>query len=343
MNMPSPQSKDFRRLFRPSAIAIVGASADEGSISGQPLKFLRSHGYSGAIYPVNPKYQELAGLACYPDIATLPTAPDVALVAVAARRVPEVLRQCGEKGAPFAIVLTSGFAESGEDGARAQGEIAEIARRYDIGVIGPNCQGMINIAEEIYLGFGTVFGLSYRKGTVSLMSQSGGFGYAVLMLAKEEGLRFRQISRPATSRHHDAGLHRLLHRRPRNRNHRRLCRRLQGRSARRRARPQSACRRQADAHVESRQLRGRRQSRGIAHREPRRRAGFVSRRVQAGRRHRSRRRHGPRRLRPRVARQTLPSGNRLAVITISGGAGILMADRCADMGLALPALRPIRW
>jgi acyl-CoA synthetase (NDP forming) len=127
MNAPSPRSKDFRRLFRPSAIAIVGASADEGSISGQPLKFLRSHGYSGAIYPVNPKYPELAGLASYADISSLPTAPDVALVAVAAKRVPEVLRQCGEKGVPFAIVLTSGFAEIGEEGARAQGEIAEIA------------------------------------------------------------------------------------------------------------------------------------------------------------------------------------------------------------------------
>jgi acyl-CoA synthetase (NDP forming) len=170
------------------------------SISGQPLKFLRQHGYAGTIYPVNPKYREINGLACHPDIASLPSAPDVALIAVAAKRVPDVLRQCGEKGVPFAVVLTSGFAEIGEAGERAQAEIVALADRYGIGVIGPNCQGMMNIAEDVYLGFGAPFGLAYRKGAVSLTSQSGAFGNAVLMLAEQAGLGFATISRPATSR-----------------------------------------------------------------------------------------------------------------------------------------------
>ena len=122
MNAPAPHrtvnaTKDFRRLFRPTAIAVVGASADESSISGQPLKFLRQHGYAGTVYPVNPRYREIGGLACHPDMAWLPSAPDVALIAVAAKRVPDVLRQCGEKGVPFAVVLTSGFAEIGAAGA----------------------------------------------------------------------------------------------------------------------------------------------------------------------------------------------------------------------------------
>src|SRR5262245_5929378 len=194
MNAPAPfrtVSRDFRRLFHPGAIAVVGASTDESSISGQPLRFLRQHGYAETIYPVNPKYREVAGLACYPDIASLPAAPNVALITVAAKRVPNVLRQCGEKGVPFAVVLTSGFAEIGEAGAQAQAEIVALAERYRIGVVGPNCQSMMNIADDVYLGFGAPFGLTYCKGAVNLTSQNDAFGNTVLMLAEQKKLGFR--------------------------------------------------------------------------------------------------------------------------------------------------------
>ena len=83
MNAPAPisaagRTRDFRRLFRPAAVAVVGASTDESSISGQPLRFLRQHGYAGSLYPVNPKHREIRGLSCYPVLASLPSAPDVA-------------------------------------------------------------------------------------------------------------------------------------------------------------------------------------------------------------------------------------------------------------------------
>lgn len=333
--------KDLRRLFSPKAIAIVGASSDETSISGQPLKFLREHGYRGAIYPINPKYAEIGGLQCYPDMASLPAVPEVALIAVAAKRVPSVLGQCGEKGVPFAIVLTSGFAEIGAEGARAQAEIAVLAERYGLGVIGPNCQGMMNIAEDIYLGFGAPFSLSYRKGKVSLTSQSGAFGNAVLMGAVEEGLGFRHYLSTGNESCtttldlidyfiDDAGTeiisayvegfkdaHRVV---------------ALGRKALKANKPlllwkvgnSEAGARAAASHTAN--LGGA----PALYRAAFRQAGIIE--VSdvtdlADCAH-------------ALLTRRLPRGNRIAVITLSGGAGILMADRCADAGLVLPALAP---
>ena len=108
---------DLERFFNPRAIAIVGASQDLNTISGQPVKFLKSHGYTGALYPVNPRYAEVAGVKCHARLADLPETPDLALILVNAARVPDVLRQCGEKGVPYVIIFSSGFAETGGTGA----------------------------------------------------------------------------------------------------------------------------------------------------------------------------------------------------------------------------------
>lgn len=187
-----PVNRDFERFFRPQSIAIVGASATEGAISSQPLKFLLANGYKGRVYPVNPRYDDIAGHKCYPGVEVLPEIPDLVLIVIAAKNVPAILEQCGRKGVQFVITLSSGFAETGEDGVRAQQAIVDIAGRYGITLIGPNCQGMMNIPDGIQLGFGAPFGLSYRKGNVSLVSQSGAFGNAILMLAEEGGLGFRR-------------------------------------------------------------------------------------------------------------------------------------------------------
>ena len=346
MNAPTPfpavsRARDFRRLFCPAAVAVVGASADESSISGQPLKFLRRHGYAGTVYPVNPKYREIHGLACYPDIASLPSAPDVALIAVAAKRVPEVLRQCGEKRVPFAVVLTSGFAETGEEGARAQAEVAALSERYGIGVIGPNCQGMMNIAEDVYLGFGAPFGLTYRKGTVSLTSQSGAFGNAVLMLAEQEGLGFRNYlstgNESCTTTLDlmdyfigDPGTELIAAYVEGFKDARRFV--GLGRKALAAGKPMlvwkvgnsEAGAKAAASHTAN--LGGA----PALYRAAFRQAGAIE--VSdvtdlADCAH-------------ALLAKRLPRGNRIAVVTISGGAGILMADRCAEAGLELPALAP---
>src|SRR6185503_19801444 len=109
----------------------------------------------GRLYPVNPRYQEVGGVKCYPALADVPETPDLALILVKALRVADVLRQCGAKGVPYVIIFSSGFAEMGGEGARLQQELAAIAREAGIGVIGPNCQGMINVADGVFAGFGS--------------------------------------------------------------------------------------------------------------------------------------------------------------------------------------------
>ena len=99
----------FARLFGPRGIAVVGASGDPRRIGADPVKILKGTGYRGGIYPVNPKYAELDGLACYPDIASVPRPCDVAIVAVNAAVVPAAVRDCGRAGIPFAIVFSAGF------------------------------------------------------------------------------------------------------------------------------------------------------------------------------------------------------------------------------------------
>jgi acetate---CoA ligase (ADP-forming) len=185
---------DFERFFNPRAVAIIGASQDFITISGQPLKHLQSHGYKGKLYPVNPRYQEVAGIKCYQSLFDVPETPDLVLILVNASRVVDILRQCGVKGVPYVIIFSSGFSEIGGGGIDLQQQLAQIAREYDIGVIGPNCQGMINIADNVYAGFGSVFSSDYEPGPVSMVSQSGGFGFSVMNLSsKDGGLAFRQM------------------------------------------------------------------------------------------------------------------------------------------------------
>ena len=107
---------DFERLIRPRAVAIIGASDDPTRIGGQPLRSLTEFGYAGAVYPVNPKYKTLGNLVCYPEIAAVPCPCDVAIVAVPAPRVPDVIEECGAAGVGFAIVFSAGFREIGEIG-----------------------------------------------------------------------------------------------------------------------------------------------------------------------------------------------------------------------------------
>ena len=185
---------DLERFFNPGSIAIIGASQDFITISGQPLKHLLSHHYKGRLYPVNPRYPEVAGVKCYPSLAEVPETPDLVLILVNAVRVADMLKQCGAKGVPYVIIFSSGFSEMGGEGVKLQRELAEIARTHDIGVIGPNCQGMINVADGVFAGFGSVFFTDYEPGRVSMVSQSGGFGFSVMNLSsKDGGLPFRQM------------------------------------------------------------------------------------------------------------------------------------------------------
>lgn len=192
--MTHPTRDDLERFFSPKSIAVIGASQDLVTISGQSLSHLVTHGYTGKLYPVNPRYAEILGHKCYASLAEVPETPDLVLIAINASRVAEMLEQCGNKGVPYVVIFTSGFSETGGDGVALQKRLVAIAEKYNIGVIGPNCQGLINVAEKIYAGFGSVFYSDYPAGAVSMVSQSGGFGFSVLNLSSlDGGLAFRQM------------------------------------------------------------------------------------------------------------------------------------------------------
>ncbi|MBI1990927.1 MAG: CoA-binding protein, partial [Betaproteobacteria bacterium] len=168
---------DFSRLINPRAVAVVGASNDLTRIGGQPLKLLTEYGYQGKVYPVNPKYPEIKGLKCYPDLASVPKPCDVALVALSAQHVIGVIEQCGAAGIPFAIVLSAGFSEIGAGGAALQDKLAAVARASGVRIIGPNCLGALNLKDNVRNGFGGTLQLrTLIPGPFAMVTQSGGFG-----------------------------------------------------------------------------------------------------------------------------------------------------------------------
>src|SRR5919199_897540 len=117
---------DLRSFFQPRSIALIGASADPQSISARPLRMLAQHGFRGDLYPINPKYTELTGRPVYPSVGAVPGRVDLALVAVPAPLVPGTLEECAAAGVQHALVLSSGFGESGPEGQRLQQAIADI-------------------------------------------------------------------------------------------------------------------------------------------------------------------------------------------------------------------------
>ena len=182
----------FERLFHPRAIAIIGASSDLTRIGGHPIKALRNAGYKGNLFLVNPKYQEMHGLKCYPDAASIGQPCDLAIVAVPAAAVSPAIRDCGKAGIPFAVVLTAGFRETGAEGRKMEEELKRAVADSGVRIVGPNCQGMLSIQSRVWAAFGSVADeIEFRPGSVSCAFQSGGFGYAVVNLAEAQGLGFR--------------------------------------------------------------------------------------------------------------------------------------------------------
>ena len=182
----------FERLFHPKGIAVIGASADLGRIGGHPIKALKNAGYTGGIFPINPKYPELHGLKCYPDVMSLKQPCDLAVVAVPAPGVAKAIRDCGKAGIPFAVVLTAGFRETGAEGRKLEAELKRAVDESGVRIVGPNCQGMLSIQARVFAAFGSVADeTDFRPGAVSCAFQSGGFGYAIVNLAEAQGVGFR--------------------------------------------------------------------------------------------------------------------------------------------------------
>ncbi|WAL67406.1 acetate--CoA ligase family protein [Amycolatopsis cynarae] len=165
----------MNRLMNPRSIAVIGASDTEGKIGNSVLKNLVNGGYAGEIHPVNPKAEEVLGRKAYPSVGDIPGEVDVAVFAVPAKLVPAALTECGEKGVPAAVLIPSGFAETGNQAL--QDEIVGIGRRYGIRLLGPNIYGYYYTPQNLCATFCTPYGV---RGGVALTSQSGGIGMAVL-------------------------------------------------------------------------------------------------------------------------------------------------------------------
>ncbi len=178
-------------LFRPESIAIVGASENIDRISGRLLYYLERHGYANPIYPINPRRDEVRGLTCYPSLLDVPGSIDLVLVMLAAEQCVDVIRQAGRVGAKAAVVYGSGFAETGREGESLQEQLSVTAREEGVRVLGPNCQGVINLAEGVAASFTRSLDLTpLRVGSVAYLGQSGALGGSVLNLAQERGLGF---------------------------------------------------------------------------------------------------------------------------------------------------------
>lgn len=185
---------DIESFFNPNAIAIIGASVNLDSISGRPIKYLQEHGYKGKIYPINPKYKEIAGLKCYDSILEVPGEIDQALIAINYRLVIKTLNECAQKGVKHALIFSSGFAETGEEGKKIQDEILEVSKKTGIRVLGPNCQGMVNLRNNIASSFSASLELNpFLKGSVGFVTQSGALGYSIFNLAQESGVGFSYV------------------------------------------------------------------------------------------------------------------------------------------------------
>ena len=180
------------RLMRPQRVAVIGASADIAKTAGRPVSYLLKHGFKGEIYPVNPKASEICGLTCYPDIASLPAVPDVGIVLLGAERAHHAVRELAQRGCAAAIVLASGYGEVGEDGKRRQAELRDAAGTMRI--LGPNTIGLVNITDGIVLSASGALEMDhFPSGAVSVVSQSGGILGSMLSRAAARGIGLSKL------------------------------------------------------------------------------------------------------------------------------------------------------
>lgn len=175
-------------LLRPKAIAILGASPNFSKVNGRPIKHLLDKGYAGVLYPVNPKYQQVAGLECFPSIGAIPGPVDLAIVAVPAREVAGAIAELGKKGIPAAVILSSGFSERGEEGRILEQQLTATARIAGVRVCGPNCMGLINAFDKVLATFSQYAEGETAAGPVGFVTQSGAFGTAIAALARRRNL-----------------------------------------------------------------------------------------------------------------------------------------------------------
>jgi acetyltransferase len=177
-------------IFSPRSIAIVGASQDSEKIASVLLRNLIEGGYNGKVYPINPKYQEILGRECFPDVTSVKDHIDTVCIAIPYQFVESIVDQCVTKRVKTVVIITAGFKETGEEGKILEERIAGKLKNAGIRLLGPNCLGYINNKAKINLSFARE---NPGDGDIAFVSQSGAFCTAILDMACESGIGFSHI------------------------------------------------------------------------------------------------------------------------------------------------------
>ena len=184
-----PNAEFMEKFFTPQSVALVGASATPGKVGNSVLDSLAKHDYTGKVYPINPKAEEILGVKCYPAVDAIPDAVDLVVVCVDLSVTAPVLEQCAKKGVHNVVIVSGGGKELGGERAEYEAQVKELSEKHKIRIIGPNCIGMFNAANRLDCAFqGQERMVRAKLGNVALLSQSGTMGISFLESADSFGL-----------------------------------------------------------------------------------------------------------------------------------------------------------
>lgn len=178
-------------FFDPESVAVVGASRKKGKVGYEIFSALLKGGFPGKLFPVNPSSSEVQGIKSYPDLKSLPESPELVVIAVSAKLVPQLMRDCVSLKVKSVVIVSSGFKEAGEEGARLEKEVVRIARNSGIRVIGPNCIGVLSPVSKLNASFA---GQMPRQGYISYFSQSGSLLAAIIDMANSAKIGFCRLA-----------------------------------------------------------------------------------------------------------------------------------------------------
>lgn len=185
--------KNLKYVFEPSSIAVIGASPTTGKLGNVILKNILDSNFEGKVYPVNPKYENVLGLKCYRDVHSIDGRPDLAIFAIPAEFIPDVMEACGRKGVRGAIVLSAGFGEIGREDLDEK--LYKVVKKYKIAMLGPNCLGALNPAKRVDTLFFPFHKLGRpRIGDISFVTQSGAVGSCIVDMAAYFGVGFAKFA-----------------------------------------------------------------------------------------------------------------------------------------------------
>ena len=180
------------KIMRPKAIAVVGASTKDHTIGSDIMKRLKEYKFTGNIYPVNPKGGEIEGFKAYTNVKEIPGEVDLAIIVIAQKFVLQAIDDCHEKGIKGICIISAGFKEAGEEGAKAEKELVQKLKEYGMRCVGPNCLGVVNTAPDIRMD-GCFAESLPERGNIGFVSQSGALGGGILNILKDLNLGFAQF------------------------------------------------------------------------------------------------------------------------------------------------------